>query len=380
MLEHARCGRGRVPPSRAHAEGPVASLPEADSAVLVGDPRGDGGFRVRLATDLGSAFDSPVLLEVSSTSAASGVGAGPYQPAAVVPWDQPWWESDVTAWIGEHLPDEFRIRRRKKHSWPWSVVVRVRSASDLFWFKEVGRGLGHEPGLTALLARHAPDLSPDVVAASGARLLVGHAGVKLGRDPLLTSRNGFRIWEQVAARYADLQIRLSSVPDLPAQDCRPATLLQRFSGADSIAGLVASLGDGIRESILNLSLNNQNVCIAGGRPVFIDWGGAAVGHPFCGFVTPLRVLVHQLKAEPGGSVVRRVRDAYLEPWTRFAPLRELRRTFAAAFPLGLLCRSVIRRNLYESLPADIGGPHLRKLDRHLDRFAESLRSTYRLGA
>ena len=42
--------------------------------------------------------------------------------------------------------------------------------------------------------------------------------------------------------------------------------------------------------------------------------------------------------EPGGVEVHALRDAYLEPWTRFAPLGELRRIFAAAYQLGMVGR------------------------------------------
>jgi hypothetical protein len=50
--------------------------------------------------------------------------------------------------------------------------------------------------------------------------------------------------------------------------------------------------------------------------------------------------------DPGGVQVHALRDAYLEPWTRFAPPGELRRIFAAAYQLGMVGRALTWHAIY----------------------------------
>ena len=74
---------------------------------------------------------------------------------------------------------------------------------------------------------------------------------------------------------------------------------------------------------------------------FFDLGDAVVGHPFGSLLVPLNVLAHTLQAGPGDPRLRRVVEAYLEPWTDLAPARDLRALVEPALALG-------RLNRYES--------------------------------
>ena len=47
---------------------------------------------------------------------------------------------------------------------------------------------------------------------------------------------------------------------------------------------------------------------------FFDWGDASVAHPFATLLVTLRSFAYTLDAKTDDPVVRRVRDAYLEPW------------------------------------------------------------------
>jgi hypothetical protein len=178
-------------------------------------------------------------------------------------------------------------------------------------------------------------------------MLTGDAGPKLAKPGDLSSF--VRDWASIMTGYAELQMQLSSVAGLPAPDSRPQTLARRFGAVAE--PLVATLGDAIPQSLVHLDVTPKNVCTREGNAVFIDWGEAAIAHPFCGLVKPLRALV-QLGATPGGGEILRVRDAYLEPWTVHASARELRRIVAAAYSLGALCYVAAIERKLASFPAD----------------------------
>jgi hypothetical protein len=117
-----------------------------------------------------------------------------------------------------------------------------------------------------------------------------------------------------------------------------------------------------------------------GSPVFLDWDHSLLAHPLCGLVSTLRVFVRHLGAEPGGPEVLRVRDAYLEPWTTFAPSTELRRIFPIASALGDLCRAVLWERKLALLPAAVREKHDFNIDRRVSDFAAALDAPDMLGA
>ena len=137
------------------------------------------------------------------------------------------------------------------------------------------------------------------------------------------------MWDQVAASYAEMQIELvPAAHDLPAPDARPGTLAQ--TGDAAATALIEQLGDAIPPSLALYGSHGDNICLRQGAAVFIDWKSAVYGHPFCGLHTLLLKLVDRFRAVVGGPDVMRIRDAYLEPWTAFAPIAELRRAFGLA--------------------------------------------------
>jgi hypothetical protein len=283
--------------------------------------------------------------------------------ATNVPWREPGWLDDVRVWIAAHLSTRGSLRRRRAQpdatvvrSKPWSIVLRVDAPGGLFWFKEVGPAVEHEPVLTSRLARRLPARFPSVVAADVRRMLTVDVGPKLAKPTDLQSFA--RKWGEIVAEYARLQLELSTIPDLPAPNGRPAMLAARF-GAEAEA-LVSALGTVIPESLVHLDVTRKNVCLRDGRPVFVDWGETVVGHPFFGLYKALRSLV-PLGAKPGGAELLRVRDAYLEPWTGLAPARELRAIAAAAYALATLCHVIaVERKVASTAPA-AREVHARKL-------------------
>jgi hypothetical protein len=299
------------------------------------------------------------------------------QVGIALPWDEPGWFDDVTAWISTHVEHAGSIKR--KHARAWSLIARVPTAAGVNpWFKEVGPPLAHEPPLTEALARHVPSYVPGVIAAEGSRLLTHHVGKRLDRV-IGAAGAAAPVWERVVARYAELQIELIPLAaELPAPDGRPETIVQRFG--ERVAPVVAALGDAIPLTLVHLSVSHKNVCMRNGSPVFIDWAAGAIAHPFCGLAKTLRLLVRHFGAEPGGRELRRIRDAYLEPWTTFAAPQELRRIFQTAYALGALCRAAAKERVLDSLSASTREIYADGMAAQLIAFENAMHDPHTLGA
>jgi Phosphotransferase enzyme family len=196
------------------------------------------------------------------------------------------------------------------------------------WFKESAPADGYEPALTQLLAARRPDCVPEVVAADGARMLTADAGRSVRE--LVDEGEPVPGWEEIVVLYAQLQIELAGSVDellgLGIPDSRPETLGHPIGGSLPI-------------TVIHEEVHDGNVHVRDGRPVFIDWAEASVSHPFAGLINTLRVVSWRSGWEPGSAEVLRLRDAYLEPWTRFAPMEELRTIFRDGYALGALARA-----------------------------------------
>ena len=140
-------------------------------------------------------------------------------------------------------------------------------------------------------------------------MLTADAGPSL--RALLEEKRPVPAWEAIVALYAELQIDLAGAIDeflaLGVPDSRPATLGHPVGGSLPLTLIHEEVQDG-------------NVHVQDGRPIFIDWAEASVSHPFAGMTNTLRIVGWRSEWEPGGPETLRLRDAYLEPWTRFAPI------------------------------------------------------------
>jgi hypothetical protein len=272
-------------------------------------------------------------------------------------WTLPGWRLQAEQWIRERLAEVGRsvAAIEQPHARPWGTALRVQTTNGTLWFKACVAPLAYELPLLEHLGAARPDCVPHLVATDAARawMLLDDAGVRL--VDLYPDGAPAAIWQEFLRVYAQLQIDVApAAEELVAAgvpDARSPRLIEEFLGMLENRRLVqppvaGALDDhelarlraqvprlveasetlaalGLPDSIQHDDLHQWNVCVRDGRYRFIDWGDACVAQPLLSLAVPLE---HGAPAE--------ARDALLEPWTAFRPLRELAAATGDAVLLG----------------------------------------------
>jgi hypothetical protein len=243
---------------------------------------------------------------------------------------------------------------------PWSAIVRVPTAAGDVWFKENAPATAFEPALTELLIRRRPDSLPELIAWDGPRILTKDAGPRLRN--VLDAGETRPSWEELLPLYAELQIDFMNLVDqalaFGTPDDRAELLPERYAllGGDRSEPVDAAaqrLASSIPPTVVHMEAHDGNIFVRSRQPVFIDWAEAVVTHPFVGPLLALRSATDRFGYEPGSPEVEQLRDLYLEPFTRFAPLAELRELFAAGYLLFPISRADVWRRTLEGQPNQV---------------------------
>jgi hypothetical protein len=324
-----------------------------------------------------------------------------------LPWDRADWLEAAAEWTRAQLLSRgieplgpLTLERTR----PWAAVARIETSEGRLWFKEPAPVMGFEPALTALVAGRRPDDAPQVVAWEGSWILTRDAGPSL-RSMLETGAIAAPLWEVLLQRYAEFQIaHVGDVDDLLAlgvPDKRPRALLAEFPrlvrevrGLEAVpversrlAALepaleksVAALEGPVPMTLIHEEVHEANVFVLDGWARFLDWGEGAVAHPFAGVTNTLRDIAYRSRFEAGSAELLRLRDVYLEPWTQFASLPELRVAFMHGYLLGMLCRAVTWERFLATASQDVRDEYDRNAAIWLDILREALQDGVRLGA
>ncbi|MFD4553397.1 phosphotransferase [Streptomyces sp. NPDC058469] len=295
---------------------------------------------------------------------------------AKTPWDQGTWRNEALGWAGRELAArglrESGTARRGVRLRPWSVLVRIpvegagpttAVATTAVWLKANPPASAFEAPLTAALARWVPEyvLEPLAVDADRGWSLLPDGG-ELFWQVLDRTPTDPRAWEEPLRQYATMQGALvphtKDLEQLGVPSARTTALPQVFDETVEFIRSVtqktaaplrqlrprllnwcAELADlGIPDSLDHSDLHDgQLFNPEPGRFTFFDWGDAAVSHPFCSFLVPAGRVTERY----GPEALPRLRDAYLEPWTRTGRTsKELRRALTLAGRLGVIGRAV----------------------------------------
>lgn len=242
--------------------------------------------------------------------------------------------------------------------YPWSTVWRIPTIDGSVWFKAPAQACRHEVGVTQLVAAVRPDVSPGLVAADVRRgwLLMRDAGTSV--RAVIRQTRDLGPWSKVLPLYADLQAtlaakvpallaigtpdhRLASLPtiyeDLGGD--REATRIGLTPGLtkaehDRLRDLAPQVGDicarlavhGIPESLHHGDLHDGNVLAHKDRVAFIDWGDAALTHPFVSLRTVFVSIGISLQLDDYAFTpeMAGLRDLYLGRWEAYGSIEQLR--------------------------------------------------------
>jgi len=295
-----------------------------------------------------------------------------------MPWEEPTWLDEMTAWVHAHA--EVTAEVTVLHRRAWSAMLRAETPHGPVFAKATAPAARHEVPLTLALARWAPEVTVDVLAADVERgwFLARDAGEPV-RTRLARSVDLAPV-EQMYERYARLQVDLAdrseSVLSLGVPDRRLARFPDLVAGLDVDHGLVRDLVATVHtcplpDTLVHEEIHDANVLLDGqDAPRFIDWADSSVGHPFFGVVVGLRSISDRLDIPPGEPPLERLLLAYLQVWTALAPLSTLRAViFPAAYRLGMLNRALSWRAFLADLAPEQRAEHAAYADAWLEEFA-----------
>jgi hypothetical protein len=125
----------------------------------------------------------------------------------MLPWSQPGWLEDVTAWIDAAVERTGPIE--ELHRRAWSAMLRMPTSEGSVYFKASAPAHAHEAGLTEALAHWRPECTVALLAVDTGRswMLMRDAGEML--RSVLEREPTFERVELLFARYAELQLELA---------------------------------------------------------------------------------------------------------------------------------------------------------------------------
>ncbi|SOC50514.1 Phosphotransferase enzyme family protein [Blastococcus aggregatus] len=302
-------------------------------------------------------------------------------------WRDPAWRADALAWAGEQLgraglavdgePEQPHIRI-------WSTAFRLPlRGGGAAWLKAPGAGSASEVRLSGAFGRWVPDAVLVPLATDPPRRLLL---LPDGGERLRTHGSDAATWAALLQAYAALQRELvqhaGKLLELGVPDLRPAALpglvadllddddaqlTGRPGGLDpavrarvradlpAYAAACRELAAGVPATVQHDDLHDGNVFVSGDRYRFFDWGDASVAHPFLSLLVALASATRVLGLPAGSPVLRRLRDAYLEPWSDAGSRRELREQCDLALRVAPLARALTWRRILRGVHPDERG-------------------------
>lgn len=318
-------------------------------------------------------------------------------------WAQADWFAQVHSWITAAL-DRQQIQVNgpitQPHIRPWSTVLHVPTSAGAYYFKATAPRLHHEPALSTLLARQYPDDTLPVLASDPGQgwLLMPEGGTRL-REIIRMDRD-VRHWEVLLPRYAELQIglaqQLPELLELNMPDRRiaqlPSLYQQLLSDTEALwidqpDGLTSAQVQRLHQLVPHVSdicaqlaayqipdslhhgdLHDGNIFAAGGGYRLFDWGDSSLSHPFFSLRTVFVSVENSLDLPIGAPEFTRLRDAYLEPWTRFETAERLLKAMQISEPLSSICSALSWHWIVSSLPEHLKREYAVPVPGLLDEF------------
>jgi hypothetical protein len=284
-------------------------------------------------------------------------------------WASPEWRQQAEQWIDLVL-ETFGVARTGPVEQPrirfWATQLTVPTDHGTLWFKENNLGQLAEASILSLLGELAPDhvAAPLAIEPSRGWMLTADHGATLDS---LGPGDQF-VWARIAGDFADLQQivaphgeRLSQAglvlmnPEVAANFVENQLLLHTGLPAEHPLHLSAEAADDIlrrlpaiheavevlRGTAVPLSLDHNDLharnCFlpaTSDEPLrFFDFADSYRAHPFSVLLVPITQMREQWNTTADDPRIQSVVTAYLERWTGYAPMPELRAALEPALQL-----------------------------------------------
>lgn len=290
---------------------------------------------------------------------------------ARVPWAEPGWFQSAAAWIVLQLNTLGLIANtsiEQIKTWEISCLLKGSTAGENIYFKAVSTAFGNEASKTYLLAQIYPECMPNLLAVDTEKqwiLMQEFAGKHLEKIADISK------WEKALSLFASMQIQaiervdellefgfydrrldqlISQIEPLFADTC--VLLLEQNQGLseaelETLRCLIPQLkamcdrlaACGIPQTLVHGDFHCQNVVLTDRGYIYFDWSDAAIAHPFFDIIYFLQEYENKLPKVTDVQV--RLRNAYLEPWRVYLPMKRLIHIFEKAQPLTLLSRAIV---------------------------------------
>ncbi len=280
-------------------------------------------------------------------------------------WMRSGWLPQAARWmmdLAERMEMEGLITVQQLRAWSRSSTVRLHTEKGNLYLKAVPQMFNYEPIITRVISIRYPDHAPEVMAVHVENSWMLMHDFK-GRP--LRGITDIDVWKRVLKRYAELQIDLApssqsliglGVPDrnvdyLCTQIERlmkdlPEALsddesfeLRRL--APTLRSLCYQLTEHrIPQTLTHGDMWSSNIIIReNGNCLFFDWSDASISFPF--FDIPFFLSEIEMELPDVPDAREQLRDAYLQPWTRYEPMSHLRRAYEISEVLGALHQALI---------------------------------------
>jgi hypothetical protein len=266
-------------------------------------------------------------------------------------WDDPNWLEQVQHWLETQFPGIAPIQ--PSHVWVGAFCGTTSHNDQKLHFKALPPALAREVHLTVFLQDFSSSI-PKVLASDAAQgwLLTQTLGeTHLIHDPDPTHwcaalRALSQLQLATLEQHAALQALGCTVQDNASVLHKAKQVLLEQAGQDP--NTPAALHRLEQISLLGLDLLPLALCHGDFHPMnmispcgIIDWSDALIAHPFTDLERFLRWIMGNSAPHPWSpfpnarALEREFVQAYLEPWTVFAPLPSLEQAFWQTRPFGL---------------------------------------------
>jgi hypothetical protein len=273
-------------------------------------------------------------------------------------WMRQGWYKKTSDWfidVADRMAMENIGKVEQIRTWARSATLRLTTGDGNLYLKAVPEMFSYEPVITRVLSLRYPNHIPDV---RGVHVDNGWMVMRDFGGKTLTKVRDLEVWKKAVREYAKMQVDLSGntqslvalgVPDrnvdymasqiermmhhLPDEiSHEEARELQR------LAPTLRSMCHELVEYNIPLSLTHgdfwsgNTIIKDNGDILFFDWSDASISHPFFDLPSFLSEIESEL---PHRSDARpQLLQAYLEVWTRYEPMANLKHAYDLAQVLG----------------------------------------------